>query len=135
MFRKFEEALPNHPEAQLALDWIGQLYAIDERAGPDLELKAKLRKTEAIAVLAELKVWHTVHRQGCRVRHRELGAKSRSGTQVAATLYTLVETAKLQHVAPTRYLLEAVRAADRGEVLLPWQLAADVPDTIVPWPA
>jgi hypothetical protein len=35
---------------------------------------------------------------------------------------------QLHHVAPTRYLLEAVRAADRGDVLMPWQLAADEPD-------
>jgi len=55
------------------------------------------------------------------------GRSRRAGTQIAATLYTLVETAKLHHVAPTRYLLEAVRAADSGEVLMPWQLAADEP--------
>jgi len=57
VFRKFEEALPNHPDAQLALDWIGQLYAIDERAGPGAESRALLRKTESTAVLAELKAW------------------------------------------------------------------------------
>lgn len=57
VFRKFEEALPNHPEAQLALDWIGQLYAIDERAGPDLEARAALRSSESTNVLTELKTW------------------------------------------------------------------------------
>jgi hypothetical protein len=55
-------------------------------------------------------------------RKNHYGSKSRRGTEVAATLYTLVETAKLHHVDPTRYLTEAVRAADRGEVLFPWQL-------------
>jgi hypothetical protein len=40
-------------------------------------------------------------------------------------LYTLIETAKPHHVSPTRYLLEAVRAADRGEALLPWQLPSE----------
>ena len=60
-------------------------------------------------------------------RKNHYGSKSCAGTQIAATLYTLVETAKLHHVAPTRYLLEAVRAADRGEVLMPWQLGADDP--------
>jgi transposase len=60
-------------------------------------------------------------------RKNHYGSKFRAGTRIAATLYTLVETAKLQHVAPTRYLLEAVRAADRGEVLVPWQLTADEP--------
>jgi len=37
---------------------------------------------------------------------------------------SLLETAKLHDVDPTHYLREAVRAADRGEALLPWQLAA-----------
>ena len=170
MFRKFEEALPNHPDAQLALDWIGKLYAIDERAGPDTENKAKLRKTESAAVLAELKTWlwsqavlktlsigkaaaYTIANwdrlsrftsdpqipldknateraiRGPVVgRKNHYGSKSRAGTQIAATLYTLVETAKLHRVPPTRYLLEAVRAADRGEVLMPWQLTAVEPD-------
>jgi hypothetical protein len=40
-------------------------------------------------------------------------------TQVAATFYTLMETAKLHGIDPTVYLLEAARAAARGEVLLP----------------
>ena len=44
---------------------------------------------------------------------------ARTGAVVAATLYTLVETATLHHVNPMQYPLEAVRAADRGEVLLP----------------
>ena len=165
--RKFEEALPNHPEAQLALNWIGQLYAIDERAGPDLPKRAELRKTEAPPVLAELKTWlwsqavlktlsigkaaayvianwdrltlfasdplipldNNGTERGIRGpvvgRKNHYGSRSRSGTVVAATLYTLIETAKLHHVKPTQYLLEAVRAADRGEVLFPWQLVAE----------
>jgi transposase len=167
VFRKFEEALPNHPEAQLALDWIGQLYAIDERAGPDMEKRAKFRETEAIKPLGELKTWlwsqavlktlsigkaaaYTIANwdrltlfvgnvfipldnnsteRGIRGpvvgRKNHYGSRSRSGTDVAATLYTLIETAKLHRVPPTRYLLEAVRAADRGEVLFPWQLPAE----------
>src|SRR5690349_11144576 len=40
VYRKFEEAAPNHPEANLALGWIGELYGIDERAGPDLDKRA-----------------------------------------------------------------------------------------------
>ena len=55
-------------------------------------------------------------------RKNHYGNKSRRGNQVAATLYTLIETAKLHDVDPARYLLEAVRAADCGEVLLPWDL-------------
>jgi hypothetical protein len=55
-------------------------------------------------------------------RRNHFGSKSRQGTAVAATLYSLVETAKLHDVDPARYLREAILAADRGEVLLPWQL-------------
>jgi hypothetical protein len=36
---------------------LGQLYAIDERAGPDVESKAEIAKAEAVAALAELKSW------------------------------------------------------------------------------
>jgi hypothetical protein len=43
---------------------------------------------------------------------------------VVATLYTIFETAKLHAVDPATYLVEAVRAADRGKTLLPWQLVA-----------
>jgi hypothetical protein len=57
-------------------------------------------------------------------RKNHYGSKSRLGTQVAATLYSILETAKLHAVDPAAYLVEAVRAADRGEMLLPWQLAS-----------
>jgi hypothetical protein len=43
---------------------------------------------------------------------------------VAATLYTILETAKLHGVDPAKYLAAAVIAADRGELLLPWDYAA-----------
>lgn len=52
------------------------------------------------------------------------GSKSRSGTEVAATLYLLLETAKLHDIDPATYLAEAIAAADRGEALLPWQFVA-----------
>jgi transposase len=53
-------------------------------------------------------------------RKNHYGSKSRNGTLVAATFYSLVETAKLHTVDPAAYLQAAVIAADRGEVLLPW---------------
>ncbi len=40
-------------------------------------------------------------------RKNDYGSKSKSGTEIAATLYTLLETAKLHDVDPARYLLEA----------------------------
>ena len=164
VYRKFEEAAPDHPEAHLALGWIGELYDIDEKAAGDLDKKAKLRQTESKDVLAKLKTWlwsqavlktlsigkaaayaianwdrltrfadnalvpldnngtERAIRGPVVGRKNHYGSKSRRGTEVAAILYTLVETAKLHAVDPTKYPLEAVRAADRGEVLLPWQM-------------
>jgi transposase len=166
VYRKFEEAEPDHPEAALALKWIGQLYEIDERAGDDLERRAQLRRTESSAVLEQLKAWlwsqavlktlsigkaagYTVANwerlmqftkdprvpldnnqteRGIRGpvvgRKNHYGSKSRRGTQVAATFYTLLETAKLHRIHPAKYLLEAVRAAERRDILLPWDFAA-----------
>jgi len=57
VFRKFEEAEPDHPEANLALKWIGELYEIDERACGDLEKKAELRRTASAEVIATMKAW------------------------------------------------------------------------------
>src|SRR5262249_31903902 len=50
-FRKFEEALPDHPEAELATKWIGKLYDIDDKAGGDVARKAELRSNESSAVI------------------------------------------------------------------------------------
>jgi transposase len=164
VYRKFEEAAPDHPEAQLALAWISELYEIDKRANGDVEKKAELRRTESAEVLAKLKTWlwsqailktlsigkaaayaianwerltrfaenplvpldnngtERAIRGPVVGRKNHYGSKSRRGTEVAAVLYTLVETAKLHDVDPATYIAEAVRAADRGEVLLPWQL-------------
>ena len=52
-------------------------------------------------------------------RKNHWGSKSRRGTEVASVLYTLIETAKLNGLNPAEYMLEAVRAARRGEVLMP----------------
>lgn len=162
-FRKFEEALPDHPEAAKALAWIGELYAIDARAEGDPVRLAELRRTESAAVLAQFKSWlyeqaslktlsignaaayvianwdrltrfvddpripldNNATERGIRGpvvgRKNHYGSKSRSGTEVASIFYSLIETAKLHAVDPVTYLRAAVLAADRGEVLLPWQ--------------
>lgn len=57
VFRRFEEAAPDHPEAQLAMKWIGELYDIDERADGDLDILAELRRTESVVVLDKIKAW------------------------------------------------------------------------------
>jgi transposase len=55
-------------------------------------------------------------------RRNHFGSKSKRGTEVAATFYTLLETAKLCGVDPARYLREAALADARGAVLLPHEL-------------
>jgi hypothetical protein len=55
VYRKFEEAAPDHPEANLALKWIGELHDIDEKARGDLERMAELRRTESKQVLDKFK--------------------------------------------------------------------------------
>lgn len=57
-------------------------------------------------------------------RKNHYGSKSLRGTQVAATFYTLVETASRHGVDPRAYLLAAARHAlqNPGSALLPWQM-------------
>lgn len=165
VFRKFEEAEPDHPEANLAMKWIGQLYEIDERADGDLAKKAEVRRTESAEIIATMKTWlwstatlktlsigkaaayvvanwdrltrflgdaripldNNGTERGIRGpvvgRKNHYGSKSRRGTEVAATFYSLIETAKLLGVDPAKYLRAAALADARGEVLLP----ADTP--------
>lgn len=166
VYRRFEEAMPDHPEAEKALAWIGALYEIDRQAAGDLVRLAELRQTESVRVLDELKEWlssmitltslsigkaaaytlgnwpkmirfvddpripldNNATERGIRGpvvgRRNHFGSKSRRGTEVAATLYTLVETAKLHDIDPAAYLHAAIVAADRGELLMPTQFAA-----------
>ena len=174
VFRKFKEAVPDHPEAERALAWIGALYEIEERAGDDDERRAELRRTASQAVLDELKAWLwdqaslpslsigkaagyaianwdrlTRFLEDVRIpldnnaterairgpvvgRKNHYGSKSRRGTEVAATFYTILETAKLHGVNPAEYLAAAVMAADRGVALMPWEFAAAVASTKTP---
>jgi transposase len=166
VFRKFNEAKPDHPEAEQALAWIGALYEIDARAAGDLTRLAALRRAESMAVLDQLKAWlwdqtaltslsigkaaaytlanwerlirfvedpripldNNATERGIRGpvvgRKNHYGSKSRRGTEVAATFYTILETVKLHGVNPAAYLAAAVLAADRGVALLPWEFAA-----------
>jgi transposase len=166
VFRRFEEALPDHPDAERALAWIGALYDIDRRGECDLVRIGELRRAEAPAIVADLRAWlyeraadtHisigkaaaytlgiwdrlTRFVEDARIpldnnaterairgpvvgRKNHYGSKSRRGTQVAATLYTILETLKLHDIDPSAYLVAAIEAADRGEALLPWQFTA-----------
>lgn len=58
-------------------------------------------------------------------RKNHYGSRSRRGTEVAAVLYALVESAKLVGIDPDAYLRTAIEAALRGEIIpLPHELAA-----------
>lgn len=58
-------------------------------------------------------------------RKNHYGSKSRRGTEVAATFYSLVESAKLNDLEPRFYLRVAARAGLRGEeVPLPHEVKA-----------
>jgi len=162
VFRRFDEAKPDHPDAEKALEWIGALYEIDRREADPMK-RGELRRTEAPPLLAEFREWLLVRAADNHLsigkaaaytlgiwerltlfvgdaripldnnaterairgpvvgRKNHYGSKSRRGTEVAATLYTILETVKLHGVSPAAYLIAAVEAADRGEVLLPWQ--------------
>lgn len=63
-------------------------------------------------------------------RKNYYGAKSRSGTQVAATFFTLIETCKLHHVPVAPYFRAACLAAADGRVLLPWDFVALPADAV-----
>jgi len=69
-------------------------------------------------------------------RKNHYGSRSRRGTEVAALLYTLMETAKLCGVEPKAYLRRAVKGALAGnDVPLPHELAvATVADSEVAAP-
>lgn len=165
VFRRFDEAKTDHPDAERALAWIGALYDIDRRGDRDLARIAELRRAEAPSILDALRAW-LLERAGAthisigkaaaytlgiwdrlvrfvedpRIpldnnaterairgpvvgRKNHYGSKSRRGTEVAATLYTILETAKLHEVDPAAYLAAAIEAADRDELLLPAQFA------------
>ena len=160
VFRKFEEAAPDHSEASLAMKWIGELYAIDARA-VDNVARAELRRSESATILAAMKTWlwgqatlktlsignaaaytianwdrltrfvddpripldNNATERGIRGpvvgRKNHYGSKSQRGTEIAATFYTLLETAKLVGADPAKYLRAAVLADAQGTVLLP----------------
>jgi transposase len=56
VFRKYEEAEPNFPEAAIAMAMIGELYEIDARARDPAHL-LELRRTQSRAVLDRLQTW------------------------------------------------------------------------------
>lgn len=162
VLRRFRDAVADHPEAQIMLAWIQDLYRIDQKAS-DLEERGRLRSTESQAVLDKMRAWlleqqhpksttiggavrYTLRQWGRLTafvqdpvvwldnnpteralrgpvvgRRNHFGSKSVRGTEMAAILYTLVETAKVCGLDPIAYLLEVATRARRtpGAALLP----------------
>jgi transposase len=56
VLRRFRDAAEDHPEAQLMLGWIQDLYRIDARA-TSVDDKRRLRATESRAVTDKMKAW------------------------------------------------------------------------------
>jgi transposase len=164
VYRRFEEAVPDHPDAERMLEWIGQLYELDASASDETRLAR--RRDHAPSILKAMQSWLWDHAElkslsigkaaaytlgiwdrlvlfldDARIpldnnaterairgpvvgRKNHYGSKSKSGTEVASRFYTILETCKLHDVDPAAYLHAAVLAADRGEVLLPWDFAS-----------
>ena len=61
-------------------------------------------------------------------RRNHFGSKSVRGTEVAAVMYSLVESAKVSGVDPMAYLIECAARAKRnpGAVLLPADFKAEL---------
>ena len=56
-------------------------------------------------------------------RRNHFGSKSRRGTEAAAILYSVIESAKDSGVDPAAYLIEAAKIAklsDGDQHLMPW---------------
>lgn len=164
VYRRFEEAASDHPDAEQMLVWIGQLYELDARATDETRLAE--RREHAPMILKAMHSWLWDHAEikslsigkaaaytlgiwdrlilfldddripldnnaterairGPVVgRKNHYGSKSKRGTEVASRFYTILETCKLHDVDPAAYLHAAVLAADRGEVLLPWDFSS-----------
>lgn len=171
IFRKFAEAVPDFPDAQLMINWIRDLYRLDAQA-TTVEERGKLRRQEAPAILDKMRMWMNAQRVpattnlGRAIRHtlkahnwskltvfvnnplvwldnnaterglrgpvigrrNHFGSKSVRGTEVAATMYTLVESAKASGADPMAYLIEVAKLAklDRKAVLLPADFKSSV---------
>jgi hypothetical protein len=64
------------------------------------------------------------HRRGQAVTERGRQAEARQASAIRRFAATILETTKLHDIDPMAYLVAALKAADRGEVLLPWQFVA-----------
>jgi transposase len=164
--RKFVEAEPHYLRARLAVDMIGELYAVEAEArekGITGEALLLLRCEKSKPVVEKLRAWMLAERalpssglgiaigyadgiwpglvrflddplipldnnhtergmRGVAIgRKNHYGSRSERGLEVAALMYTLMESAKLAGVDPAAYLREAtLRAiANPGTVTLP----------------
>ena len=89
VYRRFEEALPDHPDAERALAWIGALYELDESAASATDANGELRRAKAPAILDELKRWLWIAGRAtprCRsARQRRTRSASGIGSRASST--------------------------------------------------
>lgn len=55
--RKFVQAAPSYPVADEMVELIGKLYAVEQRAGDDLSLRAELRALQSQPLVDEIQAW------------------------------------------------------------------------------
>jgi hypothetical protein len=67
-------------------------------------------------------------------RNNHFGSRSKRGTEVAALFYSLLESARLNGLDPSRYLEQAARAAIRGETVPCLTKSAEGPPASAAYP-
>ncbi len=166
--REYVAALDKYPQAETALQLIGELYELERQCPtgpPGDEVRRGVRDKKSRDVVRRLQAWALEQRvlpesalgraiaymgglwpglvrflEDPRIwldnnpteralrgpvvgRKNHYGSRSRRGTEAAAVIYSLVESAKLCELEPKAYLRAAVAAALRNEpVPLPHEM-------------
>ena len=69
-------------------------------------------------------------------RNNHFGSRSEEGTRVAADLYSLIESAKLNELDPATYFREAIRHHNEGRTIpLPHELRRSLDPDAIEYPA
>lgn len=92
VFRRFDEAKADHPDAERVLAAIGALYEIDRRGEADAARIAALRRAEAPAVLEELRALLLEH---AGAKHLSIGTAAAYTLGIWDRLTRFVEDARI----------------------------------------
>src|SRR6266550_1898782 len=131
--RKFHDLhLTGSPLAKEALDRIGRLFDIERAAhGLPPDMRRRIRQSRAVPLIEELTGFLDATLRKLSGKSELAGAiryaRSDSGGERAAAIYTLIETAKLNGLDPEAYLRDVLgRIADHPinciAELLPWNI-------------